>query len=91
MAKEKPLRVDEILSQRSAVPAVKAKNPFKKPEMTDKLASKHESENIQKMLKRKGNDTVPQQKKKKKTNSSDSYDLWGNGNKIDRQNRSLLF
>ncbi|CAO3672352.1 unnamed protein product [Rhizopus stolonifer] len=77
MAKEKPLRVDEILNQRSAVPAVKAKNPFKKPEMTDKLASKHESENVQKMLKRKGNDTVTQQKKKKKTNAPDSYDLWG--------------
>lgn len=81
LAKDKPLKVDEILQQRSAVPAVKTKNPFKKPEMTDKVVSRHESDHIQKMLKRKGNDnTVTQQKKKKKVDEpKKTYDLWGEG------------
>ncbi|KAG1159224.1 hypothetical protein G6F37_005095 [Rhizopus arrhizus] len=83
LAKDKPLKVDEILQQRSAVPAVKTKNPFKKPEMTDKVVSRHESDHIQKMLKRKGNDnTVTQQKKKKKVDEpKKTYDLWGEDNK----------
>ncbi|CEG64105.1 hypothetical protein RMATCC62417_01140 [Rhizopus microsporus] len=77
LAKDKPLRVDEILQQRSAVPAVQPKNPFKKQEITDKVASKHESDNIQKILKRKGNQQTQSQPKKKKVNDKKTYDLWG--------------
>ncbi|KAI8364841.1 ribosome biogenesis protein Nop53/GLTSCR2 [Choanephora cucurbitarum] len=73
LAKDKPLRVDEILSQRSAVPAVQSKNPFKKPELTDKIASKHEY----KTLKRKIENNAPlAPKKKNKKADQKSYDLW---------------
>ncbi|CEP11297.1 hypothetical protein [Parasitella parasitica] len=76
LAKEKTLRVDEILDQRSAVPAIKSKkNAFKKPEMTDKVISKHEL----KTLKRKIDNNAPmapKKKTKKAANPSTSYDLW---------------
>ncbi|KAL0137846.1 ribosome biogenesis protein Nop53/GLTSCR2 [Mucor lusitanicus] len=76
LAKDKPLRVDEILDQRSAVPAVKSKkSPFKKPEMTDKVVSKHEL----KTLKRKIDNNAPvapKKKTKKSANPGKSYDLW---------------
>ncbi|KAL9548846.1 hypothetical protein MBANPS3_005484 [Mucor bainieri] len=76
LAKDKPLRVDEILDQRSAVPAVKSKkSPFKKPEMTDKIVSKHEL----KTLKRKIDNNAPvapKKKTKKIVNPGKSYDLW---------------
>ncbi|KAI8639469.1 ribosome biogenesis protein Nop53/GLTSCR2 [Parasitella parasitica] len=76
LAKDKPLRVDEILGQRSALPAVKSKkNAFKKPEMTDKVVSKHEL----KALKRKIDNNAPlapKKKAKKAANSAKSFDLW---------------
>ncbi|KAI7898649.1 ribosome biogenesis protein Nop53/GLTSCR2 [Cokeromyces recurvatus] len=74
LAKDKPLRVDEILAQRSAVPAIKSKNAFQKPEMTDDVFSKHES----KLLKRKIENNAPlvPKKKNKKTLNVKSYDLW---------------
>ncbi|KAI8090893.1 ribosome biogenesis protein Nop53/GLTSCR2 [Gilbertella persicaria] len=73
LAKDKPLRVDEILAQRSAVPTVQSKNPFKKPEMTDKVASKHEY----KTLKRKIENNAPiAPKKKNKAAQQKKYDLW---------------
>ncbi|KAI9469666.1 MAG: ribosome biogenesis protein Nop53/GLTSCR2 [Benjaminiella poitrasii] len=74
LAKDKPLRVDEILEQRSAVPAIKSKNPFKKPEMTDDVFSRHES----KLLKRKIENNAPlaPKKKNKKASAAKSYDLW---------------
>lgn len=79
LAKDKPLRVDEILDQRSAVPAVKSKkSPFKKPEMTDKVVSKHEL----KTLKRKIDNNAPvapKKKTKKIVNPGKSYDLWDEG------------
>ncbi|KAI8355669.1 ribosome biogenesis protein Nop53/GLTSCR2 [Blakeslea trispora] len=73
LAKDKPLRVDEILAQRSAVPAVKSKNPFKKPEMTDKVASKHEYKNLKRKIE--NNAPLVPKKKNKKSNQK-SYDLW---------------
>lgn len=74
LAKDRPLKVDQILQQRSAVPALKNKNAFKKPEMTDKLASKNE----QKILKRKM-ENIDSVKPKKKKAAKKSYDLWGEG------------
>ncbi|KAI8971793.1 ribosome biogenesis protein Nop53/GLTSCR2 [Mycotypha africana] len=79
LAKEKPLRVDEILQQRSAVPAVQTKkNPFKKPEMSDKIASKHEYNTLKRKLESNASITNKKKKNEKKNASTNkSYDLWG--------------
>jgi nucleolar protein 53 len=77
LAKDKPLRIDEILEQRSAVPAVKTKNAFKKPEMTDRVASKHEYKTLKRKIENNA-PIVPKKKNKKATNTK-SYDLWGEG------------
>ncbi|CAO3638124.1 unnamed protein product [Mucor hiemalis] len=80
LAKDRPLRIHEILDQRSAVPAVKSKNAFKKPEMTDRIESRHETKSVEKMLKRKADLPVKAVNKKSKKDSSagkkKSYDLW---------------
>ncbi|KAI8875158.1 tumor suppressor protein Gltscr2 [Backusella circina FSU 941] len=74
--RNKPLKVDEILATRSAVPAVKAKNPFKQAEMTDKLASRGENKKVDKIAKRKAAQPSAPVKKKQKVEKK-SYDLWG--------------
>lgn len=81
LAKDRPLRIHEILDQRSAVPAVNVKkNVFKRPEMTDRIESKHEFKSVDKMLKRKSDQQpikAPANKKKAKTTTATkSYDLW---------------
>ncbi len=77
LAKDRPLRIHEILDQRSAVPAVKSKNAFKKPELTDRIESRHESKSVDKMLKRKSDQPIKTKVKKTKvTVTKKSYDLW---------------
>lgn len=79
LAKDKPLRVDEILDQRSAVPAVKSKkSPFKKPEMTDKIISKHELKTLKRKIENNA-PVTPKKKTKKVANPGKSYDLWDEG------------
>lgn len=75
--KNKTLKVDEILAMRSAVPSVQSKNPFKKPEMTDKLASRVEDKKVGQLAKRKA--TEPSTPVKKQKVAKKSYDLWGEG------------
>lgn len=65
------------MDQRSAVPAVKSKNAFKKVEMTRVIESRNEFKNVDKILKRK--DQVPikvSHKKRVKISTDKSYDLW---------------
>ncbi|KAG2237690.1 ribosome biogenesis protein Nop53/GLTSCR2 [Thamnidium elegans] len=77
LAKDRPLRIDQILDQRSAVPAVKSKNAFKKPETTQVIESKHEFKSVDKILKRKSDAPIkPVSKKKVKVSTDKSYDLW---------------
>ncbi|KAI9334322.1 ribosome biogenesis protein Nop53/GLTSCR2 [Pilaira anomala] len=77
LAKDRPLRIDEILDQRSAVPAVKSKNAFKKPEMTQLIDSKHEFKSVDKILKKRKSDLLPIKTQKKKVKVAvKSYDLW---------------
>ncbi|GAA5816724.1 hypothetical protein MFLAVUS_010256 [Mucor flavus] len=77
LAKDRPLRIDQILDQRSAVPAVKTKNAFKKAETTQVIESKHEFKSVDKILKRKSDAPIkPAMKKKVKVSTDKSYDLW---------------
>lgn len=69
--------MDEILEQRSAVPAVKSKNAFKKPEMTDRVASKHEYKTLKRKIE--NNAPIAPKKKNKKATNTKSYDLWDEG------------
>jgi hypothetical protein len=80
LAKDKPLRVDEILNQRSAVPAVKSKNAFKKPEMTDRVHSKYENKTLKRKIE--NNAPVAPKKKNKKATNTKSYDLWDEGKRL---------
>ncbi|KAI9025799.1 ribosome biogenesis protein Nop53/GLTSCR2 [Phycomyces nitens] len=78
LAKDKPLRVDEILAERSAVPAVKGRalGPGAKPAAKGK-PSKYTQEKIEKIAKRKAEESsAPVNKKNKKANQTNTYDLW---------------
>ncbi|CDH50482.1 hypothetical protein RO3G_11085 [Lichtheimia corymbifera JMRC:FSU:9682] len=75
VAKDRPLRVDEILNQRSAVPGVT--NRVRKPAQ-EKTISKYTKQQIDKIAKRKSQqDASPLPKKKSKHSTAPSYDMWG--------------
>lgn len=75
VAKERPLRVDEILNQRSAVPGVTTR--VRKP-VQEKTISKYTKQQIDKIAKRKSQqDPSPLPKKKSKRSTTPSYDMWG--------------
>ena len=79
MARDKPLKVDEILAERSAVPAIIARV---KAANTEKKESKHDLHKVNQIAKRKREGAIPAtpKKKKKQQTKQATYDMWGDGN-----------
>ncbi|KAL0091804.1 ribosome biogenesis protein Nop53/GLTSCR2 [Phycomyces blakesleeanus] len=77
LAKDKPLKVDEILAERSAVPAVngRALRSSAKPASKGK-PSKYTLEKVEKIAKRKAEESAAPVKKKNKSSQTNTYDLW---------------
>ncbi|KAI9267930.1 ribosome biogenesis protein Nop53/GLTSCR2 [Phascolomyces articulosus] len=77
LARDKPLKVDEILAERSAVPAVIARV---KAANVEKKESKHDLQKVNHIAKRKREGAIPPsapKKKKKQSVKQASYDMWG--------------
>ncbi|KAG2217923.1 hypothetical protein INT45_012586 [Circinella minor] len=75
LARDKPLKVDEILAERSAIPAIIARV---KAANTEKKESKHDLQKVNKIAKRKRENAIPTTpKKKKKQVKEATYDMWG--------------
>ncbi|KAI7885507.1 tumor suppressor protein Gltscr2 [Lichtheimia hyalospora FSU 10163] len=75
LAKDRPLRVDEILNERSAVAGVTTR--VRKPAQ-EKVVSKYTKQHVDKIAKRKTQqDPSPLPKKKSKRSTTASYDMWG--------------
>ena len=84
MARDKPLKVDEILAERSAVPAIIARV---KAANTEKKESKHDLQKVNQIAKRKREGAIPATpKKKKKQTKQATYDMWGDGRIFKKRN-----
>ncbi|KAI8374210.1 ribosome biogenesis protein Nop53/GLTSCR2 [Radiomyces spectabilis] len=73
ITKDKPLRVDQILAERSAVPGLKSR-AVPKPTVTKGEPSKHQKHLVDKYKRKLDNAVAPAAKKKSK--NTRSYDLW---------------
>ncbi|KAI9471430.1 ribosome biogenesis protein Nop53/GLTSCR2 [Zychaea mexicana] len=76
LARDKPLRVDEILAERSAVPAVIARV---KAANVERKESKHDLQKVNQIAKRKREGGATPAPTKKKQTKQATYDMWGDG------------